>query len=361
MAVLLLLGSAGVYALRVGVKPVVPVHMAAILSLSGSGKLTGEDVLSGLQLAVTQLNRKGGIQGRPVTLHIKDSATDTEQAKQALVELEQKISPLIYFTNFSRISLALAPLAGDYQVPLMGLVTSAPSLSQQNRWSFRFFTDAQEECRVARLSMHMEHQHRFSILYLDDPYGRSVVEACQAQQSKSLVMDKAYPFPPKTKNFGPYLDVLDPHEPLYVLGFISYVKIILQQLKKRGHQGAIYTGAGSVLAIQAGIGGFNEVRLSLPAMYNPQFSYAKPVRLAYQKAYQRPMSHYAANGHEAVRLVSGLLKHTTISRGHLRARLNEGFIFPSLFGSLHAIAGSRDINIPLLPARHKEGSILFLQ
>jgi len=57
-----------------------PIKTGALLSLTGPGSRTGEDIKDGLLLTVDEINSRGGINGRKIELIIEDSKPFTHQA-----------------------------------------------------------------------------------------------------------------------------------------------------------------------------------------------------------------------------------------------------------------------------------------
>ena len=56
-----------------------------------------------------------------------------------------------------------------------------------------------------------------------------------------------------------------------------------------------------------------------------------------------------------------LLEDKEVSRESMRSLLEEGFIYPGVFGDLDVKPGQHDIDFPLHPAQIVEGEVKYLQ
>ena len=64
-----------------------PITIGAIISLSGAAASYGEYAKDGMQLAVSEINAKGGVNGRDVKLIIEDDKTNGKDAVSAFKKL----------------------------------------------------------------------------------------------------------------------------------------------------------------------------------------------------------------------------------------------------------------------------------
>ena len=94
-----------------------PIKIGAILTMTGSAANIGEEVRDGLNLAIEEVNARGGINGREVELILEDCKTDKEEAIRIFKELEETNPPDVHVSITSLISIALAPLAEEHRVP----------------------------------------------------------------------------------------------------------------------------------------------------------------------------------------------------------------------------------------------------
>jgi len=103
-----------------------PIKIGALLCLTGPCAEWGENSLSGIKLAVEEINEKGGVLGRPLEIVVQDSTeatpASTISAYRNLVSsgIEYIIGP-----SWTAAGLALAPVASD---DVGKVIITSPSL-----------------------------------------------------------------------------------------------------------------------------------------------------------------------------------------------------------------------------------------
>ncbi|MDY7031654.1 MAG: hypothetical protein SVY10_07060 [Thermodesulfobacteriota bacterium] len=103
------------------------------------------------------------------------------------------------------------------------------------------------------------------------------------------------------------------------------------------------------------------VYLAAPIIYNPNFLFAKEVHKKYEALYKKPLSHQAAKGYDFMKLLAGLLEDEEVSRENVKRLLEEGFIYPGVFGDLDVKPGEHDISLPLHPAQIIDDKVKYLR
>lgn len=85
-----------------------PIQLGALFSLSGSKSDLGIPSARGAQLAVAQLNEKGGILDREVQLLVKDGESDASVGAQQVATMMQEAPDIAAFLGLSDTDLALS-------------------------------------------------------------------------------------------------------------------------------------------------------------------------------------------------------------------------------------------------------------
>ena len=98
-----------------------PYKIGSVFSLTGPGALLGERMKTTVEMMVEAVNKKGGINGRPVTLTIYDAASDVTKAVAATNRLitQDEVDIISGAGNMSGLSLAMKPIATRYGVPMI--------------------------------------------------------------------------------------------------------------------------------------------------------------------------------------------------------------------------------------------------
>ncbi len=95
------------------------------LPITGAAGEIGIQMRDGMQLAVDEINSRGGINGRAIELIIVDNETNPEKAKKDFIEIEETHAPLMHITSLSSVSTAVATLAEDTELNEVICITGA--------------------------------------------------------------------------------------------------------------------------------------------------------------------------------------------------------------------------------------------
>jgi len=335
------------------------IKIGAVLSISGPGEFYGKEVKDGMLLAAREINSRGGINGREIELIIEDSKTNSEEGKKAFNKIESMHHPVLYVSILSSVSMALAPLAEEKEVILVGLVTAAPELTQKNAWVFRYWTTAKTEVHTILPVLQELEVKDLGILYLNDAYGTSVFELLKKTFEKTggAVIGEA--FNVKSTDFKSQIANLKDSDAIYSAGFVSHIKNVFLQLKEANFNGfMLSTNAATDPSIRS-LPEANGAFVTTFIIYNPNHLYTKEAKEKYEARYSKPFNPYAANGYDFVKLFSNLIEDEEISRKSAKRLLDQGFIYPGVFGDVKVKSGEHDIHIPLHPARLENGTLKY--
>ena len=115
-----------------------PIAIGAFLSLSGTDASFSGSTKKGLELAIEQINSKGGVKGRRLKLIIKDDQGKPETAAQLVEALaDQDNVVAIIGQAASQLSLAAAPIAQKKQVPMISPSSTNPRVTEAGDYVFR--------------------------------------------------------------------------------------------------------------------------------------------------------------------------------------------------------------------------------
>src|SRR5574341_2101632 len=96
-----------------------PLRIGVITSLTGRFATFGKMQMAGYNVALKEINAKGGVQGRPLELLVEDDSSGVPAALSAAERLLAKGVPLILGTYSSGISKPLAGYMERQQMPLL--------------------------------------------------------------------------------------------------------------------------------------------------------------------------------------------------------------------------------------------------
>ncbi len=337
-----------------------PIKIGAVLAMSGPGADCGVDLSNGMLLAIEEINKWGGINGKRIELIIQDSKTDPEEGKRAFERIEKAHHPLLYVSVLSTVSMAVAPLAEKYKVAVVGLIVTAPELTEQNNWVFRYYPTAKHEISPIMSILQQLKLKDSGIIYLDDEYGRSVFGRFKEAFEEAGGKLRSQVFQAGETDFKKYITELKHCPAIYVVGLATYIKEILKELRKEDYKGAILVTSTATLYSIRGKPEADGIYVASPLIFNPDFFFASELKQKYEARYNRPLTIYAANGYDFIKFLTGVLEDRELSRKSIRSLLEEEFFYTGVFGDLEIKPKEREINFSLFPAQIVNGQIRFI-
>ena len=335
------------------------IKIGAILSLSGPASHL-VCIRDSMLLAVDEINAWGGVNGRKIELIIEDSKTSPEEGIKAFSRIEAAHHPLLYVSTNSSVSMALAPLAEENEVVLVGLVVTSPKLAKQNEWVFRYYSSAECEVPPILSILRKLRLKNLGILYLNDAYGTSVFDLLKKGVKKNGGTVRSEAFEPKEPDLKEQIANLKDMRAIYTVGFPSNLKIVYKQLKEENFSGIIL-GCSSTTILDITAPEINGMYLAAPIIYNPNLVFTKEAKEKYEARYNKRFNHQAANGYDFMKLLASLLEDKDISRKSVKSLLEEGFMYSGVFSSIDVKAGEHDILFPLHPAQIVDGEVKYLR
>ena len=130
----LLLGLLGLSACRDALEPLKIGFVGSLTGRYAGLAVAGRD---GVLLAVEEVNRAGGVNGRTVEVIIRDNRHDPATAQQNFRELKDAGVVAVIGPMTSKMGVVLQPLADQLELVLISPTVSTDSLSDRDDWFFR--------------------------------------------------------------------------------------------------------------------------------------------------------------------------------------------------------------------------------
>lgn len=175
-----------------------PSPAGAAIVIGQSAPVTGpvadafKGVLTGGKMAFEQINRKGGVNGRPVELKLLDDGYDTKRTVENVKTLIERDNVVALTGLGSTAGVgAVLPLLAEKKVPLVGVYTGAPNLRMKHHPYF-FTTQAsfKDEVFYSVRNLVTLNSGRIGVVYQNNEFGKlmlPVVEAAIKEQGATLV------------------------------------------------------------------------------------------------------------------------------------------------------------------------------
>ncbi|QRG05558.1 ABC transporter substrate-binding protein [Xanthobacter dioxanivorans] len=115
-----------------------PIPLGVVQVLSGPQSKYGANANKGIELAAEEINKAGGINGRPIRLFTEDTAGSKDQAINAVRKvIGQNKVVLVIGPTLSTEVFAATPIANQRGVPSVALTATAPGIAAIGEFSFR--------------------------------------------------------------------------------------------------------------------------------------------------------------------------------------------------------------------------------
>jgi len=131
------------------------IPIAAIFSQSGQAAASNKTVLNGVQLAIDEINERGGVLGRRLQLLILDNQSTPIGSSIAARQAVDSGVTAIIGASWSSHSLAIAQIAQQHRIPMISPLSTVPKLTAVGDMIFRIcFTDDLQGRMLARFVYH---------------------------------------------------------------------------------------------------------------------------------------------------------------------------------------------------------------
>jgi branched-chain amino acid transport system substrate-binding protein len=152
--------------------------VGAVLPLTGSAAVWGQNAKMGMDLAVDQINSGGGVNGKRLVVIYEDSQSDPKLATSALQKLISADGIQVVIGDIASSSvLAMAPIAERNHIVLLSPGASNPEISHAGRYIFRNWqSDALEGEVDARFAYDKLKWRRVALLHVNNAYGTGLAD-----------------------------------------------------------------------------------------------------------------------------------------------------------------------------------------
>lgn len=209
------------------------------------------------ELAVDEINSRGGIGGRQLELLARDDFANPDSAVYVATDLKSAGTAAVIGHLWSGTTLAAAPVynGGDDAVAAISPSSSAPAVSAAGPWTFRLCpSDLEHGATLARWIRNDLGLERGAVLYLNDEYGRGVRQTFAVEfarlRGELLAID---PYLGENPEVSTYLERLAKQggvQFLVVAGNRGEAEVVLREARRRNLQVPVL-GADGLEGIEA--------------------------------------------------------------------------------------------------------------
>jgi branched-chain amino acid transport system substrate-binding protein len=301
-------------ALAAGGPPAAPEwKVGAYLSLSGEDAAFGIFSKEGIELAIDEVNKAGGVKGRPIKVLFEDDKSNPQEATNKVLQLidRDKVVALLGEVTSSR-SKAGGIVANKKHVPMITPTATNPEVTRVGPFVFRVcFTDDVQAKAAAAFVVDELGKKRVAVLYAtDDLYSSGLaaeMRAAVVARGATIVADKG--FLKKETNFTTYLNEIKDSHPdiIYAPIYYNQMTLIARQAKAIGLGGDMFVGGDGWDADEL----VNDAGEELEGAFFTNFyapdvpwASARDFRTHYNERFKHDPSSNAAMGYDAAKLLA---------------------------------------------------------
>jgi len=221
-----------------------------IAPMTGSEATFGVSTHRGIELAFEQINGSGGIKGKKLKLQTMDNQGKTDEAALAATKLitQSKVIAILAEPTSGR-TLAIAPLAQRYKIPLISSSATNPRVTEVGDYIFRVcFIDPFQGPVISRFIYATKHLKNIAILTdMKSDYSVSLSEIFESHfknQGGKIVAKQSYAA--GDVDFKAQLTALRNDKPdgIFIPGYYTEVGLIARQAKELGITVPLFGGDG---------------------------------------------------------------------------------------------------------------------
>jgi branched-chain amino acid transport system substrate-binding protein len=336
-------------------------------SLTGTTATFGISTRNGVELALDEINKAGGVLGKKVRVIVEDDQGRPEEAQTVVTKLVNKDRVVAVLGEVaSSRSLAAAPVCQSNRIPMITPSSTNPKVTQVGDYIFRVcFIDPFQGFVMAKFAANSLKLNRVAILRdIKNDYSVGLADVFQENFQKmngKIVADESYS--EGDTDFSAQLTAIKSQNPqgIFVPGYYTEVGLIARQAKKLGLNVPLMGGDGWDSPKLWEIGGeaLNDCYYSNHYSVNDPSPAIQKYVGDYKKRYNQVPDALSALGYDAARiLVEAFRKAGTTDPAKVRDALTQIKEFPGVTGKI-TIDKDRNAVKPAVVLKIKDGSLVF--
>jgi branched-chain amino acid transport system substrate-binding protein len=231
--------------------------LPAILPMTGALAAYAAEIKLSFEIALDNINKAGGIQGRPVKLEVMDSQSNPGQVSSLIRQAcSDGLVTLLSLSTEARVAF---PVANSMQCPTVAVATAGMGLAANNRpWEFSMLTPSDVITGFAMETMIGKLKPKSAVVIIEkaDPasadYGAQVVKKLEEHAVKAESLTVAG----TDMDFGPAVTRASGASPdLIVLATLDRAAVgVLKELRKSGNATKVLLTQSAFNSLVGGLG-----------------------------------------------------------------------------------------------------------
>jgi branched-chain amino acid transport system substrate-binding protein len=308
------------------------VKIGAVMSTTGALQVYGEAGLTGIQLAIDQINEAGGVLGQQVVLVAADDATNPQvgvDAAQRLVNVDGVVGIVGALSSGVTIPIATT-VSAPAGVPQISNASTSPVISTLEDNGFLFRTTPHDALQGVVLAQVVQDAglERVAVIYVNNDYGQGLADAFSENFEGEVTASVAYE--ERQASYRGELSRAAQGDPQAVV-MISYpgdgIPMIRQALEEGFFETFVFTDGMKAAEVASAVGDALDGAFGTAPSADPDSEGAKLFREAYEAVYgELPPQPFIDGAYDATMLLALAIEHAGSTEG------------AAIRDSLHAVA-----------------------
>ncbi len=342
------------------------VKIGAILPLTGNTSMIGEYIKSGIDLAVKDVNSKGGINGKQLVVEYGDSKNEAKEGVTIFNSFTSVKKIPVIISAMTGVTQALIPLADQTNTVLFATTVSASGIPSQSPWVYRLFITADIDAKTMAEYAARNNINMVGIFYVNDDFGKSFAkvfsETFERKGGKVVFLES---FEKGDKDFKNSLIKIKKYDvqAIYLLGYANNLGIIPKQMREMGIKSKILSigtiGQPNVIkqagdALEGTI--FTTTEFSADS---PKSEVARSFVENFIKTYGEKPNYFSAFAYDSISILADVIKKHGYSSESIKKGLSGIRGFEGITGKI-SIKSTGDADFQMVLKKIQQGSVTNL-
>ncbi len=215
------------------------IKIGFIGSLTGNFSAYGKRALEGTKLAIEEINKAGGLDGKKLVLYLEDDRSTGEPALESVTKLAEfdKVNAILAFVSPPALSLG-GPKAEQEKIVFISSRTITSTGNEAGEYLFQSYSEGTVEAiELAVIARSKLKARSASILYSNVPVAINLAQVFKKnfQERGGEIVSFDF-YPPKRTNFKADAEAIKRHEPdvVYIVGDFDEMLLIAKTLSQIG-------------------------------------------------------------------------------------------------------------------------------
>jgi branched-chain amino acid transport system substrate-binding protein len=314
--------------------------VGAALPLTGNSAVWGVPTKEGVELAVDEINKSGGIKGLPVRVVYEDTTGDPKVALSAVEKLlsADNVLAIIDDSN-SSVTLAIGPVLDRNKTVLLVTGASSPKIAKLSPYKFRIWnSDSLEGQLMATYLQKKKSISRVAVLYVNNNYGQGLKDVFVAAFGANGITDQES-FTEDASDFRAQIAKIlaSNADAIYIIAYPKQGALLLKQLQELGNRKKLFGAVAfedTGMLSNAGSSAEN-LEYPLPAPVDPKDTAYKAFVSAYKVKFHKDIPFLADVGFDGMNVIAAAFSQAkAITREDLRESLSTLPLYQGVSGPI---------------------------